>query len=104
MYKWTALETDSAFSSRHSLTLYPVLPRYSSMSGELRLETTHLTREDADDFWAMKSNSFGKSAMHSSSASTIKYVLFKLESCRMFVKISDKATQAFASSKSALPA
>src|SRR5436305_13574703 len=101
----TAVETDSALSSRDSLTLRPALSSRSSMSGQLRLEMIHLTRGDIDDFWTMKSNSFGKSAAtHSSSASMIKEVLVKLGSCRMFVKISDKANQAFASSKRALPA
>lgn len=35
------------------------------MSGQLRLETISLTRRDVDDFWTMKSKSFGKSATHS---------------------------------------
>jgi len=52
----------------------------------------HLTYRDTDDIWTIKSKSFGKLAMHSSSALMIRYVLFKLGSCRIFLKISDKAT------------
>src|SRR6266480_7444577 len=54
----TAVETDSAFSSRHSLTLCPALSSRSAMSGQLRLETIHLTRRDTDDFWTMKPKQF----------------------------------------------
>jgi hypothetical protein len=51
-----------------------------------------------------KSNSFGKPTMHSSSASITRYVMSKLESCRILVKISDRVTQVFVSLKRALPA
>jgi hypothetical protein len=69
------------------------------MSGQLRLEITHLARGNIDDFWTIKSNNFDRATMHSSSASMIKKVLLKLGSYKMLVKISDIAIQAFVSSK-----
>lgn len=71
--------------------------------GWLRLNASHLTREDTRDLLT-KSNSFGKPTMHSSSASITRYVMSKLESCRILVKISDRVTQVFVSLKRALPA
>src|ERR1700722_5145112 len=100
----TAAETDCSLSSRQSLTFCVAVSSSFSILGQLRLETTHLTRRNTDDVCTMKCNNFGKSAMHSSSASTIKYVQFKLGPCRMLVRISHKVTQAFTSSKSVLPA
>ena len=67
-----AVETDSAISSRDSLTLCPALTNRSSISGQLRLDTSHLIIGDKDDFSMTKSNNFGKFSMHSSGASIIK--------------------------------
>jgi hypothetical protein len=69
----TAVEMDSALSSRESLAFCPAVSSRSSVSGQLRLETSHLTRGDADDLRTMKSKSFGKSVTHSSSALMIKH-------------------------------
>ena len=43
----------------------------SSMIGQLRLETTHLTLEYANEFWTRPRSQF-RSVVHSSSASMIK--------------------------------
>ena len=74
------------------------------MTGQLRLDTTHLMRGDADDCFAMKLSNFGRSATHSSSMSMIRYVVLKLVSRSTSAKISDKAAQAFVSSNKLLPA
>lgn len=87
-----AVETDFSLSSRHSLTFCVAVSRSFSILGQLRLETIYLIQGDTDEVCTMKSNNFGKSTTHSSSASMIKYVVSKFGSRRMLVKISDKAT------------
>lgn len=104
IYVITVTETDFSFNSRHILAFYVALSRSFSILGQLRLKTIHLVQGDIDDICMMKSNNFGKSTSHSSSASTTKHVLSRFGSCRMLTKISNKTTQAFTSSKSALPA
>ena len=96
-------ETDFSLSSRHSLTFCAKVSRSFLILSQLRLETIYLI-QDIHEVCTIKSNNFGKSATYSSSALMIKYMLSKLGSRRMLVKISDKVTQAFASSKSVLPA
>jgi hypothetical protein len=59
--------------------------------------------EDAEDCFTIKSNSFGKSVAHSFSALMIRWAAFKLRSRSTSVKISVKATYAFASLKMVLP-
>ena len=86
-----AVEIDSALSSGLSLTLWAARSRCSLMSGQLRPETIHFTREDAD-CCATNSNSFGKSTVHSSSASITKHVPLRLGSCSTLAEISVKAT------------
>jgi hypothetical protein len=100
----TAVETESSLSSRDSLVFCVAVLRFFSMIGQLRLETIYLIRGYIDDMRTMKSNNLGKSVAHSSSASTTRYVLFRLGSCSMSAKMSDKATHAFASSNIVLPA
>lgn len=65
-------ETEISFRSRCSLAFYVTVSRAFSILSQLRLETIHLTRGETDDFSTIKSNNFGKSTTHSSSASMIK--------------------------------
>src|ERR1700712_4103777 len=104
MYTATAEDIDFSWSSRHNLTFCVAVSRSFSILGQFRLEMIHLTPENAEEVCTMKFNNFVKSVTHSSSASTIKYVQSKLGSCKILAKISDKATQAFVSSKTSLPA
>jgi len=104
MKNLTAADTNSAFVSRLSPVLSPACSAYSSMLGQSRLETIHLSREDAEDCFTTNPCNFGKTAVHLSGLSIIRQVAFKLGSCNMFAKTSVRATQASALSNSALPA
>jgi hypothetical protein len=94
MYIAIAAATDFSLSSRLNLTLCVAVSRLLSISDQIRLETIHFTR--IDDIYTTKFRNSGKPDTHSSSASTIRKTSFRLESCSILVKISDKAVQAFA--------
>ena len=74
------------------------------MSGQLQLDTNHLTHKDADDHFATKGSRFSRFVTHPSSASVSMSVVPKLGSCSTSAKISVKAIYAFASLNTALPA
>ena len=96
MYIAIAAATDFSSSSRLNLTLCVAVSRLLSISDQFRLETIHFTRDDTDDIYTTRFRNSGKPDTHSSSASTIRKSSFRLESCSILVKISDKAVQAFA--------
>ena len=99
----TASETATAFNSRNSLILRSVRSSLPSISGQLRLETSHLTLRDTMNCSAIKLRRSGMSSTHSSSPSRIINASASLLSFRIFLSISVKANHAFASSNAFLP-
>jgi len=103
MYKQTAIDIDSMFKLRLNLTLYPTFFRYFLISSQLWLETIYLIGEDMEEVWTTKSSSFSKPITHLLNTSIIRYMLFKLRSYSIFIKILDKAIYIFISLKRVLP-